>query len=228
MLGGWRGRLVAAVLAAAGLALPALASAQSVTGFAIGPEIGTTGIGLSGEVGLGSHFDLRGTGDWLSIHHDATYSGIPYRGDWRSETGGVFADLHPFGNAFVISGGAYFGPRHLAINATPSGNVEIGHISFTPAEVGQLNGDIRMSDTQPFAGLGFDNTFHTKSHWSIAARAGVSFSGSPNVVLTSSGGSFVGNAIYQAALLNEQAQIASAVRNYRYFPVATIGLNYRF
>lgn len=216
---------------AAGLlcAAPALAQTDAPQrNFAVGVQAGTTGIGANVQARLGSRFDLRGTADWIGFNHDATYHNIPYRGRAHGTTGGVFLDVHPFDNAFMLSAGSYFGSRKLKIDATPSSNVNIGGGAFTPAQVGQLNGDIKLSSAMPFVGLGFNNTFRTRSHWSFTGVLGVSFSGSPKVTLDSTGGTFSNDPRFRTYLDQEQATIAHDARNYKYYPVATIGVNYAF
>ncbi len=225
--------LVAAVLAAGvawacGAAMANAAEAADGQGFAIGAHVGSTGVGGDVQAGLGRYLGLRGSVDGLVFSHDATYGSIPYKGHWHGVTGGVFADVHPFANAFMITGGAYAGSRRASITSKPSGPITISKYTFTPEQIGQLDGDIRLSSVEPFAGVGFNNSFRTKSHWSFNAVAGVAFSGAPKVSLASSGGAFSSNPAVLQWVSNEQAIIAHDVRHYRYYPVATVGVAYRF
>ena len=206
----------------------AASAAPDGTGFALGVQGGTTGGGVTAQVGLGSLIDLRATGDYLALSHDGTYQGVPYRGHWRGETGGAFVDVHPFNNAFLLSGGAYVGARRLKFDATPQQPTTIGHITYTAAEVGELTGEAKLSDATPFAGLGFNNTFRTDSHWSFVGLIGVAFSGRPAVTLNSTGGLLSDDPVFQQSLAEQQAKISNSVRNYRYYPVATLGVAYRF
>jgi hypothetical protein len=226
------------ILAAAGLAaatallMAGTASAQTAPSspgnFAVGIEGGTIGGGVTAQVRVGSNFEVRGSGDFLQFDHDTTYHNIPYRGQWHGMTGGAFVDWHPMSNAFMLTAGGYFGSRKLDINATPTGPVNIGGATFTPAEVGELTGNVRMSDAQPFVGLGFNNTFHTSSRLSFTGVLGVSFSSSPSVELNSTGGTLSNDPTFQTFLSNERAIIAHDVRNFKYYPIATIGVNYAF
>ena len=224
----WVAAAVAAGLALASAGAAGAAEATDGQGFAIGAHVGTTGVGGDLQAGLGPHFALRGTVDGLVFSHDATYGSIPYKGRWRGVTGGAFADLHPFANAFMITGGVYAGTRKATITSKPAGPITIAGHSFTSDQVGQLDGEIRLSSVEPFAGVGFNNTFRTKGRWSVIGVAGVAFSGAPKVTLASSGGAFSSNPAVQQAVAVEQAIIAHDVRHYRYYPVATIGVAYRF
>ena len=227
-LSGLSGLTAAAAVAGLCVGVAGAASAAENTGFALGAHAGTTGIGLDAQAGVSPWLDLRASVDALALDHDATYGNIPYQGRWRDFTGGAFADLHPFGNAFMLSGGAYAGQRKASIVSSPTQPITIDGHSFTPDQVGRLDGDIRLSSVEPFAGVGFNNTFRTKSRWSVIAVAGVAFSGQPQVALESSGGSFSNLSIVQQSVAAEQAIIVHDTRNYRFYPVATVGISYRF
>ncbi len=218
----WSG-LAAAALAGLWVGAAGAASAAENEGFALGAHVGTTGIGLDAQAGLNRWLGLRASVDALALNHDATYGNIPYQGHWRGFTGGLFADVHPFGNAFMLSAGGYAGERKASIVSSPTAPITIGGHSFTPDQVGRLDGDIKLSSVEPFAGVGFNNTFRTKSHWSVIGVAGVAFSGRPQVSLASSGGTFSDLPIVQQSVASEQAIIAHDTRNYRFYPVATSG-----
>ncbi len=218
-----------AALAAAAAALAAAPShAQSAGNFAIGAQAGSTGIGVNAQAALGSRLTLRGTADFISLSHDATYSGVPYSGKFKGTTGGLFLDVHPFDNPFIVSAGAFGGRRKLEIDATPQTPVNIGGFTFGAAETGELKGDIRLSTLTPFVGAGFSNTFRTSGPLSFTAVAGVAFSKAPKVTLTSTGGTLSNDPTFQARLIQEEADIRRQVRNYRYYPAASIGVSYRF
>jgi hypothetical protein len=48
--------------------------------------------------------------------------------------------------------------------------------TFTPAQLGAVGGAATLSSTAPFVGLGFDNTFTTRSRIGVKLLAGVAFS----------------------------------------------------
>jgi hypothetical protein len=75
-------------------------------------HIGTTGVGVNGQYRLGDDLALRG-----------------------------FADMHPFKNSFLISGGAYFGDRNVSLDATPKANVVVNGVALAPAQVGAPHGE---------------------------------------------------------------------------------------
>ncbi|NBB51326.1 hypothetical protein GVN24_23870 [Rhizobium sp. CRIBSB] len=217
-------RLIISTLAT--LALSAgTASAQSM---AVGASLGTTGAGIEAQLKLGPIFVLRASVDRLDHNIDETYDGIDYAGAFAFDTLGGFVDLHPFGNAFLVSGGAYLGDRDISLGATPSMPVEIGGTIYSPSQVGTLSGTIKLQDLAPFVGVGWDDTFTRRSAWGFRALAGLAFSDTPEVALDSTGGSLSNSATLQDRLDDEAREIQGEVEGYGLFPVVQVGLNYRF
>ena len=137
-------------------------------------------------------------------------------------------DLHPLANGFFVSGGAYMGQRSIGLNAARSAPVNVGGQTFTPTQVGTLSGEIKLQDLAPFAGLGFDTTFTRSSRWGFRAIAGVAWSDTPEVGLTSSGGTLSNDPAFRARLADEARAIQSDVEGYGFYPIVQLGLNYKF
>jgi hypothetical protein len=212
----------AATLAAAGSAL-----AQDGR-WAIGGNIGTPGLGAELQYKFNDSLVVRGGGDWMNFNYDHTYSGVDYSAKLKAGTGGVFLDWHPGRGGFFLSGGSYFGERKARLDGTPNGPTQIGDLTFTPAQIGAIRGDIEMSRAQPFVGLGWDNTFHRNGAWGFRVLGGVSFSDKPKVDLTASGGTLSNDPIFQAELQREEDNVRDDAKGFKYFPVVQVGLNYRF
>lgn len=208
-----------------GSALPA--SAQN-SPFAIGANIGTPGVGAELQFQVAPSLVVRGDFDWLSFHHDDTWSDVPYRGRLKSTTGGAFVDWHPGKTSFLVSGGGYFGDRRIDLKSRINGDVDIGGLTFTESQVGQLQGRAKLSDAEPFVGLGWDNTFTGDHAWGFRAIAGVSFSDAPKVRLQSVGGTLSDNPVLLAALQQEEADVSHDARHWKYYPVVQIGVTHRF
>lgn len=216
------------------LALAVATSAQAQShgearpGVAIGATAGTTGLGVEAQISLGPVFTLRGTIDKLSHDFDQGYDGVDYQAALEFDTLGGFIDMHPLGNGLFISGGAYSGSRDINLLATPSQPVELGGQTYSPSQVGTLDGRIKLQDIAPFVGVGWDDTFHRRSRWGFRALAGLAFSEAPEVALTSSGGTLSNDAAFQNRLNQEAARIVDEADGYGVFPVLQLGLNYKF
>ena len=211
---------------AAFAAFAAMLGPANAQNWAVGTQIGTTGVGAELQYRMAPGWILRGTADWLGYDHDESYQAVSYRGHLRFATAGAFIDWHPFQSWLLVSAGAYFGQRKIALSAQPSSNVVIDQVSFTPAQTGKLDGWVKMNPVQPFAGLGIDNTFLGRPGLGFKAMGGVAYGGSPKVKMESSGGTLTGNAIFQNHLANERDQIRKDAQNYKFFPVVYLGLTY--
>lgn len=212
-----------AALMATGAAAAGAAQAQ----VALGASIGTTGAVVEGQVQVLPGLQLRGGYNYFQYEADNTYDGVAYTGDLDLNTLGAFVDWHPFGNSFMITGGAYFGEKSLALLATPTANVQIGNQTFTPAQVGTLGIAADLEDTAPFVGIGFDTTFENPG---VALKfiAGAMFTGSPQVDLTASGGTLANDANFQTQLALEEQTLQDDINDYEIYPVVQAGLTFSF
>jgi hypothetical protein len=189
---------------------------------------GTTGVGAEVQLSLGPVFVLRGGIDTLGYDFDETYSDVDYSGRFDFDTVSGFVDLHPFLNGFLISGGAYVGNRTINLNGRPSAPVDIGGATFTPAEVGTLSGRIKLSETAPFVGIGYDDSFYREGTWGFRGMVGVAWSQEPEVGLSSSGGTLSNDPIFRARLEQEARDIQEDAEDKAFFPVVQLGLTARF
>lgn len=212
-----------AALAAGSAAIAGAAQAQ----VAVGGHIGTTGATVEAQVKVAPGISVRGGYNYLQYGADDTYDDIAYDGDLDLSTLGAFVDLHPFGNSFFITGGAYFGEKRLDLMATPTSNVEIGNQTFTPAQVGTLNMAADLEDTAPFIGLGWDTTFENPG-LGFRFLAGAMFTGSPQVNLTATGGTLSNDPNFQAQLATEEQNLQDDIDDYEIYPVVQLGLTYSF
>lgn len=217
-------------LLAAFAALPATtAFAQEERGrFALGVQAGTPGAGIQAQYSVNDYIVLRGSYDMLKWDADDTYDGIDYNADIDFQSPGAFVDIHPFRNGFFVSGGAYFGERGVDLTSEPDEDVELGGFTFTPEQVGRLNGRIDLESTAPFIGLGYDNTFTRGGAWGFRILAGAAFGDAPQVRLNASGGTLSDQPLFQDILADEERDIQEEADNYEVLPVVQIGLNYRF
>lgn len=217
-------RMIAFAALAAGTGLAAGAAEAQIN---VGGSIGTTGGSVEVSTKVLPIVAIRGGYNYFQYEADETYDDVAYTGDLDLTTFGAFVDLHPFGNAFMITGGAYFGDKTLALLATPTTNVQIGNQTFTPAQVGTLNLNAEMEKTAPFLGLGWDTSFDTPG-LGFKFIAGAMFSGSPQVDLRASGGTLSNDANFQNQLTIEEQNLQEDIDAYEIYPVVQIGLTLGF
>ncbi len=213
---------IAAIAAGSGLTAGAASAQISVSG-----SVGTTGGTVEAKIKVAPIVAIRGGYNYFQYEADDTYDDIAYQGDLDLSTAGAFVDVHPFGNAFMLTGGAYFGEKTLDLFATPTANVEIGNQTYTPAQVGTLNLAGDLEDTAPFVGLGWDTSFDTKG-LGFRFIAGAMFTGTPAIDLTASGGTLSNDPGFQTQLANEVQNLQDDIDDYEIYPVVQVGLSLTF
>ena len=218
-----------ALLAAAATA--GAASAQSSERFAVGVNAGTTGVGVEGQFRASRNINLRLAADFFSYDEEFSTDDVDYQGEIEFNTIGGFIDLHPFDNAFFVSGGVYGGDRSVNFQASSTASAEIGDVVFTPEQIGQLTGEADFGDAAPFLGLGYNNTFRTAGPIGFKALVGAAFGDSPQVQLRRTGGATLPAAIQtslNAELRKEERELQEEAEDFKTFPVIQLGLSYRF
>jgi hypothetical protein len=199
--------------------------------WAVSPLVGTDGVGGELSFLATRGLVLRARGSWLGAKHGETYDQIHYDGRLKFMTGGLFVDLHPlpgFAHPLFVSAGVISGKRKASILATPQGSVTYNSHIYTAAQIGTVSGDIRLPDTAPFVGLGFDNTYDTEGAFGFKLMAGVAASSRPAVSLKSNGGLLSAAPSLAADLTAEEARIKAAADYLRYYPVVSTGISYKF
>lgn len=196
--------------------------------FALGLGVGTTGGTVEGKYALSDTLAVRGNINLLKVSVDDEYDDVDYDAEFDATTFGGFVDFAPFKNGFVLSGGAYLGDKVLDLDATPANSVEIGGQTFTPEEVGTLTGRAELNNFAPYAGIGYDGFMGGSKNWSFNARAGVMFTGSPDVDLVSANGTLSGDARLQNEINAEIQAIEDDADEFKYYPVLTLGVARRF
>ena len=222
-------RIIALALLAAAAATPALA--QTAGRFAVGAQVGTTGVGAEAQFQVTPMLTLRAGGDVFSYEDE--YEGGRFTYDGRAEftTGSVMADLHPFDSAFFISGGAYIGKREVEVAATPRGNEVIGGAVLTPQQFGTLVGAADFGGAAPFLGLGWNNTFRSRGPIGFKAVVGAAIAGDPEVSLRREGGATLAAPVQAAFDLErerEERELEEDLKDFRILPVAQVGVTFRF
>lgn len=199
--------------------------------WAVTPTVGADGVGGDLSFQATRSLVIRARGAWLSARKGETYDRIHYSGRLKLTTGGAFVDVHPapgWMHPLLISVGMIKGQRRLSILAEPQGALTLAGHTYTAAQFGTVAGAVRLPDTAPFLGVGWDNTFDSHGPFGVRLVAGAVVSGRPEVDLNSVGGSLSLAQTLQADLAAERAKIKDAADYLRVYPVVSTGLSFKF
>ena len=217
------GRILATLL------LAGSAGAAQAGDFSLGASASTLGLGAEAGYAFNDRFGVRLGGYALSLDQDGEESGIEYDGDLDLSNVGAYLDWHPFAGAFRVSAGWFATDNGLDAvgDPGPGGTYDIGGITFTEAEVGRLNATADLGSSAPFLGAGWAwGRADGGLTWSL--DLGILFQDSPDIELTSTGGTLSDEPALQAAIEEEEAELEDDVDKYDLYPVVSFGVGYRF
>ena len=216
-----RGTVKVATLAASVLA----AGAASAEGQAVGLKVGALGLGVEYTHALTDRIAVRGTLYGSELGFDAEESGIDYEADvvWDSIVAGV--DFHPLKSALRLSAGFLKNDNRLELFSRPTSNITVGDTTYTPAEVGTLEGSVGFDDTATFMGIGWDWS-RDERLFGMSLDLGVIDQGNPAVRLRGTG-QLLGDPSFQQDIDDEIAEIESEI-DFDVMPFLTLGFQFRF
>jgi hypothetical protein len=193
-------------------------------------HVGVSGgtLGISPEVGyrFSEHAGLRLNGGFLDYDRNEEIDDIEYDGTLKLKSVGLMADFYPFGGSFRLSAGARSSKNGIDLAAEPTGNVEIGDVEYTPAEVGRLDGEVDFKNFAPTVSLGWGGKF--KNGFTVGFEAGVMMQGSPKLSLVSSGGTLSNNQAFLDELEQERQEAEDDADDFKLWPVLQLHFIYRF
>ncbi len=172
---------------------------------------------ISGRIGV----------NYFTYDYSATESDIEYNFDLSLKSLSVLLDWHPFQGSFRISGGVLYNGNKIEADAKSSDTYDIGDKTYTAEQVGTLDGKIDFDAVAPYLGLGWDTSFGKKNGFGFLFEIGAIYQGSPKADLSASG-PIAGNQEFIDNLAKEESNLQSNLDDFKYYPVATVGLSYRF
>lgn len=217
--------LTAALLALAAGAHSGITGAAEGSQWVVGVSGGTNGI--APEVGYrGEHLGIRANGGFLNYSRSEDIDDIDYDGKLKLNSLGLLADWYPMGGGFRISAGVRANDNKVNLLATPTTNVEVGDVTYTPAQVGNLDGRVEFKSMAPTLTLGYGGKLGRG--FTLGFEAGVVMQGSPKIQLASTGGTLSSNATFLAELEQERQQAEEDAKDFKFWPVVQVHFLYRF
>lgn len=228
-----------AIAVAALLTLP-LPSAWALPDLAVGVTAGTAGIGGQLTTRLLPFVNLRGSIQGLGYNRSLSKDGIDYDGELKLLTYGGFVDVYPFIKGPRLSAGLIGNANKMRLKASCPDTCEVGDLTVS-GDSAQVNGRLGFRNVAPYLGLGFTNPMQGWPFY-VGFDAGVMFHGKPKPKLAASGTGSVtdgsGNTRdnvdlatdpdVQAAIGDEEANLAADVDQYTLYPVIQLSLGWRF
>lgn len=199
------------------------AGCQDTGRFTLSGKAGTLGVGPELATKLATDINVRvGFNTFDLDFDDEEIDDVDYDLGIDLSSLSAIVDWHIFDDPFRISGGFISMHNEINLDATPNKNVEIGYTTYTPAQIGTLNGSLDIDGLSPYVGIGWGNPFAGKRRWGFTLDMGLAFTDSPDVKLTSSG------IVTSADLEKERRDIEDDFDSLKVYPVISLGLFFRF
>ncbi len=215
--------LMVACLATMGLVQPAVAGDM-----AIGAKIGTLGAGVeivSNVVPMLVNARLQLNG--YNLNKTITDTQVSYDAKLKLFSFGALADVYPFAGKFRLTGGLYYNGNKLTMTGTPlAGTYNINGTVYTAAQVGSLTSTVDFNKVAPYAGIGFGDPISSGSPIGFNLDLGVLYMGQPKTAITATGAA--ANPALAASVAAEKQKLDNALSNMKFYPVASIGVTFRF
>lgn len=200
--------------------------AQAERELSVGVTVGTLGVGPEFGWRFNENLGVRGNLGWLSVGHDIEVDDIDYNGDLDLLSVGGMLDWYPFGGGFRVSGGVRWNGNEVNLDATPAGPVTIGGTTYTPAEVGELEGTVEANAVVPVLTLGYAGKIGRRV--TLGFELGVLYQGAAEVSNLQASGLLATDPNFLAAIGREADEIEDEIHDYQVWPILQVMLLYRF
>jgi hypothetical protein len=228
-----RTRTLALAVALAFLARITPAGAQvAVTG-----KAGTLGLGAELTVGISPQIDGRLGVNAFDYSQRRSAGHNDYDATARLRTATALLDWNPGGRAFRLTGGLIWNDNRVDGRSIPSrfGTYDIGGVQVPVSVVGRLDGRADFNQFVPYLGLGWGNPITSARRAGVSFDAGVMFQGEAKVHLTPvipQGSPILiipgAREALDILVQREERDLEDEASKYRYYPVVSLGVWYRF
>ena len=210
----------------------------------IGAKVSTLGVGVEGGISVTRRSNTRVGFNFFNYSRTFNKRGIAYNGTLDLRSLQITYDQY-------LIGGLHISPSLLAYNGTqidatagvPAGqSFTLGGIRYFSGTVNPITGTATMHvrNVAPAILLGMGNIVpRSGRHLGYNVEAGVVFQGSPTTTLNLTGNACVVNSTtaclnagtdptVQANVQNEQAKLNKDLDPFKYYPVLSVGLSWKF
>ncbi|TAK81656.1 MAG: hypothetical protein EPO20_26575 [Betaproteobacteria bacterium] len=192
----------------------ALAAAGSAQAAGIGVRAGTTGVGADVAWSVAPALSARIGYSALNWNKDVSTDRVTYDGKLKLSNLNTFLDFSPLG-PFRLTGGFIFNNNRYDVRGDLLG--------------GSVSGDVKAGrSAAPYLGIGYGNVSGLGVNF--YADLGIMFQGSPRARLAANCGglSASGCTALQNEVAAEQQRLEDKLKDFKYYPVANIGITIGF
>ena len=189
-------------------------------------KVSTLGYGLDVAFPMTESIDARIGFNTFSYNTNKNSNGTNYSGQLSLGTLAALADWHPWEGSFRLTGGLMYNNNKFSMTAQPTGaTVMVGGKPYAAAGT-SVNANVTFGTIAPYLGLGWGSA-PKDTGFSFAADFGIMFQGKPKGAVTATGPG-ANQAGLQNSLIQANADLNASLKNFQYYPVASVGIGYTF
>lgn len=199
---------------------------------ALSLSAGTTGLGLHWTTSYNDSVNFRLGFNAYSGSTTETTNDTTYDIDVKLRTFDALIDYYPTRGTFRLTGGLIYNGNEFEATAQPAGSgiYVFDGVVYDVASAGNVTGSSDFNRIAPYLGIGFGNAVAQNKGWGLTADLGVMFQGSPEISVRSNNCTALPEICNQLAndLAAESARLREDAKDYRFYPVARVGVTYKF
>jgi hypothetical protein len=200
----------------------------SVASADIGVDVrfGTLGTGVMLFKDFGESFSVGLALNTYDRTTDKSVDDIDYDFGLDFKTVGLLANWHPFNGTFRLTAGLYKNDNKvdLAAKLTPGQTYTVGDSSYVASASDSIGGNLTFNDTASYLGVGWGGA--PGSTFGLSLDIGALYQASPKLSLAGTGVFATGAGA--ADVETERQQAEDDLKEFRWYPVFSAGLYYRF
>lgn len=197
----------------------------SAGGLGLTAKLGTLGAGLEATVGGNDYLGFRLGFNMMNAGKTIEQDEGTLNADLEWLSYGGLIDWHLFGGGFRVTGGALINKNKFKLNADLTESVTLDGQEYYLSD---LKGQVTFSEFAPYFGIGYGNAVGADGRWHFACDFGVMFQGEPQVEASATASDPALQSAVDEALDREVTKIQEDASSFKYYPVISVGVSYRF
>jgi hypothetical protein len=232
-----------AARAAAAPAAPAKESSEGRIPIGVGVKVSMLGIGGEVAIAVSHRTNVRFGFNVFSYGHTFDKDGVTYKGNLDLRSAQATYDMFLFKGLHVSPGVLFYNGNQVSANASvPGGRTfTLSNTNYVSAAADPVNGTGKLTvyRTAPMLLLGIGNLVpRSSSHFSTSLEIGAVYQGPPRVTLNLGGSACDSTGLFcraissdptiQSNIAAEQAKLSKSASPYKFYPVLSFGVGYKF
>jgi hypothetical protein len=223
-------------------AVPAKESSEGRIPVGIGVKVSTLGIGGEVAVGISHRSNVRVGFNAFSYGHTFDKDGVTYNGDLKLRSAQATYDIFLLKGLHISPGVLLYNGNQVSANASVPGgqSFTLSNTNYVsdPADPIVGTGKLTVYKAAPMLLFGIGNLVPRSRHFSTSFEIGAAYHGPPRVTLNLSGSACDSSGLFcrsissdptiQSNIAAEQAKLNKSASPYKFYPVLSFGIGYKF